>query len=370
MNVSSKAALRATTILKPGVATYSASETSWLASQQRSWLSVWEVVDFQAGTWIDLVDLITGERRRVVELTASRGGLRKRLAFLARVVDHAGMAMLCGLHPNPLSPGGAHHIVEGIRGVIGSSKHVTPGQLQGGGIPTLLIETWQDALEAAARQPVPELRTTDGERLVLVKDVFALVGSAAHGEMAKRLAAEPDVRIGGGSRVDVFLVTKAPQESVAASGAPPTTLLGRISMTSRELRIETDSRERAGRLRERLERLANGRLRHKRREETDPREVMAGAGPVGPGPEGGRVLDDGVASEVVLSFKRKHYADWVDHPLPALDGLSPREATMNPTLRSRLALLLKEMEEFEERGPERQRFSFEEVREELGMLTT
>jgi hypothetical protein len=346
----------------------SASEKTWLESQQQAWLSVWEVIDFQEGGWIELVDLITRERRRVVELTASRG-LRRRLAFLARVVDHAGMAMLCGLHPNPLSAGSAHHVLEDMREALGPSKHITGAQLRRGDIPTLLIESWQRALEAVARQPLPDLTTTDGERVVLVKDIFALVGSGARAEMSRRLTAEPDILIGGQSRADVFLVSKEHRKH-AAAGAPAT-ILGRISLTTRELRIETDSRERAARLRDRLERLADGRLRHKRRNETDPIEAMAGAGhPVGPAPRGGRLPDDPVANELALSFKRQHYADWVDHPLPALDGLSPREATLNPALRARLSLLLKEMEELEECGPERQRYSFEEVRRELGMLAT
>jgi hypothetical protein len=59
------------------------------------------------------------------------------------------------------------------------------------------------------------------------------------------------------------------------------------------------------------------------------------------------------------------YADWVDHSLPALDGLSPRDATANPALRARLALLLKEMEELEERSPAGQRFDPSGIRRQL-----
>ena len=73
------------------------------------------------------------------------------------------------------------------------------------------------------------------------------------------------------------------------------------------------------------------------------------------------------ADAAVLSFKQTHYADWSDHPVPALDGLSPREAAENPTLRARRSQLIKEMEELEGRGPAGQRFNFDVIRRELGL---
>ena len=71
------------------------------------------------------------------------------------------------------------------------------------------------------------------------------------------------------------------------------------------------------------------------------------------------------ADAAVLSFKQTHYADWSDHPVPALDGLSPREAAENPTLRARRSQPIKEMEELEGRGPAGQRFNFNVIGREL-----
>ena len=345
-----------------------AGDRAWLEAQQLAWLSIWEVADLQQDAWIDLVDLLTGERRRVIEIGASRS-LHKGLALLARVVDHAGMSMLCGSHPNPLPPDASRRVLDDFRDAAGATwatKQVDAALLRAGEMPTILIGLWQDEVEALARRPLPELRNTDGEELVLVKDTFALVGAGARQDMTRRLAAEPDIQPPAHPR-DAFVI-EARKHGAAEDAAA--TVIAHVTMTAREIRLETNSRERADRLRERLERIGEGRLRHKSRSESDARQLLAEARQTeAAGNQRSSMPRQGPAADAaVLSFKRSHYADWVDHPLPALDGLSPREATANPAMRARLSLLLKEMEELEGRGPAGQRFDFGEMKRQLGMV--
>ena len=47
--------------------------------------------------------------------------------------------------------------------------------------------------------------------------------------------------------------------------------------------------------------------------------------------------------------------DWLDDAVPALDGLTPREAARLPRARPKLEILLKELEQSEERLPEQPR---------------
>ena len=68
-----------------------------------------------------------------------------------------------------------------------------------------------------------------------------------------------------------------------------------------------------------------------------------------------------------LDFKEQHYSDWVDHPLPALAGRTPREATRSKSGRDEVNQLLKEMEHLEERAPTGSRFAFSKLRHELGL---
>jgi hypothetical protein len=73
------------------------------------------------------------------------------------------------------------------------------------------------------------------------------------------------------------------------------------------------------------------------------------------------------AAQLVLDFKRRHYASWPDEPLPALSGLTPREAAARPAMRRRLRLLLDDMQHGEGSLPPDQRFDFDELRSALDL---
>jgi hypothetical protein len=71
--------------------------------------------------------------------------------------------------------------------------------------------------------------------------------------------------------------------------------------------------------------------------------------------------------QLELDFKEQHYADWSDQPLPALAGRTPREVVQTKDGREEVNLLLKEMENLEERAPAGSRFAFSKLRRELGL---
>jgi hypothetical protein len=79
------------------------------------------------------------------------------------------------------------------------------------------------------------------------------------------------------------------------------------------------------------------------------------------------VVDTPEAGQLVLEFKRRHYAAWLDEPIPALGDLTPREAVHRPASRRQLELLLQDMEQAEARGPAGQGVDFGWVRGELGL---
>ena len=69
--------------------------------------------------------------------------------------------------------------------------------------------------------------------------------------------------------------------------------------------------------------------------------------------------------QLVLEFKKRHYADWPNHPLPALDGETPRQAIRTAQGRSRVDVLLKDMENLEQRSQGEAVYDFSELRREL-----
>jgi hypothetical protein len=69
-----------------------------------------------------------------------------------------------------------------------------------------------------------------------------------------------------------------------------------------------------------------------------------------------------------LEHKAKHYSTWSDIALPALDGLTPREAAGDARSRARVMTLLREMDLAERaHSPAGQRFDFGPILRELGI---
>jgi len=111
--------------------------------------------------------------------------------------------------------------------------------------------------------------------------------------------------------------------------------------------VETMSRARAARARELLESVAGTALRcrlvehesvERALERRDRRPAPARSR------EAGRSVDRELEHEVVSKFLTEHYRKWVDAPIPALGGRTPRHAARLKSARPALVVLLKELE--------------------------
>jgi len=340
----------------------SAAERDWLAAQSAAWLSVWEVIEVEPGASVTLRDLLTEEVRRIREVSGSRT-LVVRDAVLARVVDGPSEPLLCGSHHRPLPPIDAAEVVRRARGRLRRKRAVAPERLREEDFGRYLIARWEKAvaaLDERAAAPL-DLHNTDGDALLLTTDHFA-IESGNRAEVERSLAhmegveaPEPDQH----PRVYDFL---RPGNLVHASWE--NTLIGRVQFSEGTLQIETNSRERADALRKRVEAACGDLIRHRAREHSDPlsppvaEQAARRRPPEPPPPE---------AEELVLEFKRRHYADWADHALPALGGLSPREAVRTARGRGAVDVLLKDMENHERRSSGATAFDFAPLREDLGL---
>jgi hypothetical protein len=334
---------------------------AWLTAQLASWLSVWEVVEVEPGKSLHLRDQLTGIERVVSELRASQS-LSRHLLVLARVVDYEGLSVLVGIHPQPLTPEVGRRAIDDIRIELGLAKGVKPKELRAGDCPTRLIEIWQDAIEEVENRPLPRLQNTDGEDLVLIKDHYKFVGTGTRAVVEAELAKLPDIHSPEpGDRKRQYRVVR----EGAPGAAMEDTILATIAVKARELVIETNSRQRADLARGRMENLCGNRVRFLDREEKDPLEAMAESGDK---PRRKTHEPEGPEVDAFLrDFKARHYATWPDDHLPALDGLTPREAATQPKYRARLDTLLKDMEYHESQESPDRRFDFGPVRRMLGL---
>jgi hypothetical protein len=234
----------------------SSDERGWLQAQQRAWLTIWEITDVEPGTGLRARDLLTGEARTIHEIKGSRV-LVSRDAVLGRVVEHEGISVFCGSHPNPLPPIEAAQVVDAVRTRLRRKTAPPPERLRDEAIGRFMIRCWEEAVAAKTMRAhvPPELANTDGEQA---------------NPLAPRL------------------------------GEPPDELPG--------------------------------------------------------------------AGELVRAFKQRHYREWADHPLPALDGKTPRQAMRSAAGRAAVDLMLKDFENHEQHAPPEARFDFAEVRKDLGLL--
>jgi hypothetical protein len=139
--------------------------------------------------------------------------------------------------------------------------------------------------------------------------------------------------------------------------------LGSIVIGRGKLTLECMSRERLKRGRKLIESRAGKLVQF-----TSEREVSS-VPDAGEGKKPAAGIPPEVQRAVALKVKAQHYSTWADVPLPALDGISPREAVKTPEGRRKVEELLRTMENGEAR--ERKRggaaFDFTPIRESLGL---
>jgi len=337
-----------------------AHERDWLEAQLRSWLSIWEVLEVEPGKSIRLKDLLTGEERMVSEVVGSRN-LERHLLLLARVVDHAGLSLLIGSHPQPLPPAAGQEALDQFREEMELGKQVSAAELRESDRPTYLIDIWEEAVEALRNRPFPQMRNTDGEDLVFIKDHYKLLGADARTIFEAELVKARDVQPPEPGKKERHY-TVMHEDRNRRTGQ---TLIASIVVKAREVVVEINSRERADQLRARMESEFGNCLRFGKRQEESADDMMAKmpararkARPPLEGPE---------IDAALREFKTQHYSTWPDDSLPALDGLTPREAAAQPKYRARLDTLLKEMEYHESQEEPARRFDFGPIRRALGL---
>lgn len=343
----------------------SGSERAWLNAQRSAWLSVWEVLDVEPGRSVTLGDLLTGETRLVRETAASRS-LVKRDAILARVVEFQGTSVLCGVHPRPLAPGDAAAVITRARGRLRRKSNIPVDRMRGDAIGRYLIARWEEALEAAelrASRPLV-LQNTDGDPLLLTVDHFVF-DPADRKEIQRRLAAAEEVEDlpEADDPEQIYVFTKRGNQMHRGWES---TIIGRATMARNRLRVESNSIKRADAMRQLLEPLLGSMITHRGREHADPTVAMQEDGRTADAPS--EVPPSEEMDRILLEMKEKHYADWADHPIPALAGKTPRAAVRTKAGRQMVDLLLKENENLEARAPAGQRFNFSRIRRELGLV--
>ena len=277
---------------------------------------------------------------------------------LGRVVDHDGASTFAGLYGRPLTPRDASNVIEVVRKRLRLAGNAPVDRLRQPKIEKLLIEEWQRAVDDSDRRPPPTLSNTDGDPLLLTSDHFDFDADLREVIIA-RLVAVDGMDDGGESPAGREL-------AFARSGNPihpswENTILGHLAIGKTSVRLDTNSIPRADALRAHVEAAVGPLVRFRARVHSDPLARVGDEPLAAPEPSSPE------ASAIVREYKERHYADWGDHPLPALNGKTPRAAVRTKAGKKKVDLLLKEMENHESRVPAASRFDFGPLRTDLGL---
>jgi hypothetical protein len=331
--------------------------TEWLAAQQKSWLSIWEVEDVDPGKAIVLHDLLTGERRTVHEVSASKVA-KRHYALLGRIVDAGSVSLICGMHGIPLRPAQVAPVIETVRRALRRRTAVAPERLRESSIVWKMLNAWSDAIERF--QTLPTLVNTDGDPLLLTQDRWSFA-PAKRKEIVAQIETIEGTEAEESESGDVFIVVR---EGNRQHKDWDNTIIGRIEISDVAILSDTNSIARADALRLRIEEACQGLVHRGKRSHTDPTAALAQA------PESPREPARTPTPEeqaIVLEYKERHYAQWLHDSIPALGGKTPREAARTKNGREKLETILKEIELTESHVPESARYNVHKLRRELGL---
>ena len=311
-----------------------AGALTWLTRMRESCMRLYEIVDVHPGTSVTLRDILDGPRVTVRERTMSRN-VRRGETIAARVIRQ-------GMSGQPEIELSVVAIPMLIRESVVSQlsewrddyrrEHPTASESAfWKNTPPFFHSAWMSSILDPV---IPQLANTDGEDLVLTKVHFEVVDR-------ERLEASLD-----GAR-DLDRIARATWGWASGDRAEPVSL-GVFRLGEEKLVFEANSVARGERGRDLVEGLAGEAVRFVAASHEDPTEsiraqLRAGDGAPTPTPPEEEIPAE-ILEDLTLTHLASHYRDWVDHPVPALDGETPRAAASRPELRTRLVELIRGIE--------------------------
>jgi len=230
--------------------------------------------------------------------------------------------------------------------------------------------SWEEIVDHhhVERTRLPKLQNTDGDPLLLTNDRFDF--DADNRQRLEALIAEMAEPQDDGAEPVAERVFVFYRPGNAMHKNWDNTIVGRAVVGEHELVLETNSVRRADDLRAQVEAALHTLVRHRARDHQDP-EAMFKLGRDSREKRPAAIEKDEPRAPEMLQalrdFKRQHFESWLDTPIPALAGMTPREAAAKPRKRNEVVVMLKEIENHESRIPADERIDVSKLWGELGL---
>ena len=356
----------------------SATERAFLETASASPLSFYAVTHTVPGREIALRDVLTGAEVVVQERSAS-GTVKPGALLFTRVVTAGEVSIMSGCAPLVIPPEWHLPILDfRKRFADGGRLTLTPEKVRE--IDIELRELYFQIEDQVWNPPLPELRNSDGERLVLTTLTYRLRCSpAAAFDRVKSLARVPTADMS-----QLLLEADLDEAGLVSTVTVPwikkrnrlheegdDTALGTLDIDGDRLEVRVNSTARARRIEHQIARRFGPDAVLESRTADPIERLLAERMDAPRDATADREHEELQRQPEVQAFLReqgeRHWESWLDTRLPALGNQTPREAAATAEGRERLDALLSEFAWTSERAPSPMTPDVAVLRDKLGL---
>jgi hypothetical protein len=312
--------------------------------------SFYEVVRCEPGKGYQLKDIFTDEVADVLEKMGSQNARRGDILF-ARVVQVDSVAILMGCGSVLIPPKMKPELIMFRKWLLETNDPITANTLNEFDVE--FRDLYFEIYDALMRPP--ELRNTDGDPMSFHTLHFEIESSELAFDRLKSLSvveSEEELRsdaelddAGGIRRVTIPWSRQGHKKSKGLEN----TLLGRLEIDDRRLKVEVNSARRAEIIRKEIEKRLGKQARYKTTKIQSLEAMLEARGDrAGEGIEGSNEQDELMqipeVREQMAKVLSAHWKGWVDQKIPALGDTTPRQAVKTSDGRESVEALLLDAE--------------------------
>lgn len=291
--------------------------------------SFWSVKDTEPGQWLLLHDILLDREVKVMERQASQTVEDGAILF-ARIININNTSVMFGCAPYLIAPQFALKIQD-LRDQLMRS----PSELFGSDLLReydIEIRGLYFAIKESMFTP-PELHNTDGDLLQVTRLYYQLDCSVMDAlEALASLSMESVATLLKDGVYDVGSQLQSISFSWLEKGnkslqSMRNTILGQIKINSGSIEIEVNSQQRAEAIKRKIQRRLGKRARFLHAVIDSQKALFEQAGNTpADRSEHEELMKIPEVQEQIRKMAQQHWKDWLDTPLPALKGQTPRQA--------------------------------------------
>jgi len=321
--------------------------------------SFFVVTDIDPGEGMTLRDLFLGRAVYVHERQATTN-LNKGEIIYSRIISMDGDSIMVGCAPTIIPPTYLHDFIDVRENFEDRIGRIDREFLLDYDVELRTI--YYDIREELYNPLPPELHNTDDDLLQLTKLHYALgcapseaLNALATLALVKNAHELTDEAVFDGQGELVSVAFPWLKKGNKLHAAWDNTVLGHISIDGDELTVDVNSQERAEAIKRKITRRLGKLAVYRHALIQSPEKMLEDAASARPGaglPSAGRSSEELQALPEIQAELREmaeqHWNAWLDTPLPALQGKTPREAARTPSGRERLDAVFLQFEQHAE----------------------